>query len=175
MNGNTDRFHWVLCKGKQTDYDGHDNGKGWVSGFFHWTDWVNGRTGALMETTYSILPVGAQDACRVDPDTICQCIGILPKTEQYLFENDIVELASPGCASRRYLLWRNRDANCMTAVDLSAIRFDGADYYDGCTKTSYGEFCHTLYGCEASADVRVIGNAIDHPELIFGKEQEYER
>lgn len=112
------------------------------------------------------------DITAVDPSTICHCIGLTDNNKQMIFEKDVVEFVSSSKKSEKYLylLWWNNEMQCMTAVDMGNIYFNGYDYNDGnqnLRMISYDTFCLMMqdpYG--DFRDIKVVGNIIDDIELL---------
>ena len=74
----------ILFKGIRED------NKEWIEGFYHYTNWMNPATREIIETTYSILPLGRQDAFEVISETIGQYTGVNDINANKIFEHDIV-------------------------------------------------------------------------------------
>lgn len=104
----------------------------------------------------------------VEPETVCQSIGMYDRHQTLVFENDIVEFV--GGSTRRYLIWWCRECNMMTAIPLDGIYFNGQDYGNGTYPNfNYSTFCLMMqdpYG--DFSDIKVIGNIYDNPELLEG-------
>ena len=92
-----------------------------------------------------------QDIAEVDPDTVCQYTGLTDKNSTKIFESDIVASWEfcPDVEGYGVIEWQDDEA--MFVVD--------ADY-------GYHDF-NSLYG----AELEVIGNMFDTPELIRGVEE----
>lgn len=100
----------------------------------------------------------------IDPDTLCRHIGYIDNHGTPIFENDIVEFRLSD-TSYKYLIWWNREANQMTALDLETTMFNGYDYLDT-RYEPYDNFCLRMYDPYGDySDIKVIGNIFDNPEL----------
>ena len=112
-----------------------------------------------------------QVAYEVNPETICQCIGMTDRHKNRLWENDIVEIVSSPKASHKYLLWWNKEMSLMDAIPLEGIDFNGHDYWNGnYPNFHYETFCTMMQDPWGDfSDIKVIGNIIDNPELIERK------
>lgn len=109
----------------------------------------------------------------VNPDTVCQSIGLYGIDENdcrgdLIFEGDIVELKTRGGTIDRYLIWWCKEMSMMTAVSLDRIEFNGCDYWDGGPNAiEYSTFCLMMQDPYGDFEyIKVIGNVHDNPELI---------
>ena len=142
-----------LYRAKRTD-----NGE-LVEGNLVWSDdAVDDYKAIIIPTTDSNMftrggdrgDLGFENWCRVDPSTICQCIGLKDKHGKLIWENDIVryydDLADMGKIDR--IEWNETYASFVRAhksqMGLQYLYID--------------EFIASR--CE------VIGSAIDNPELL---------
>lgn len=90
-------------------------------------------------------------AFEVDPSTLCQCTGLKDKNGKLIWENDIciIHKSSIDEEDGYFLVkWDDDSARFILCGEGLIVDFDNC----------YG------YECE------VIGNAIDHPELLGGVE-----
>lgn len=151
-----------LCRAKRLD-----TGK-WVQGFIIRDEQDTGKCFiGYVDGTNSDNTPHDFDITAVDPGTICNCIGMTDRNKSLVFEKDFVEFVSSSTSSSKYLLWWNNEMNCMTAVNMNGIYFNGLDYDDGNPKMSYDTFCLMMqdpYG--DFRDIKVVGNIIDDIELL---------
>lgn len=107
----------------------------------------------------------------IDLDTLCQCTDLNDRHKTKIFENDVIEIVSSPKRSYKYLIWWNREMSLTDAIPLDGIDFNGNDYWNGhYPNFHYETFCTMLQDPWGDfADVRVVGNIIDSPELIKGE------
>lgn len=146
-------------------FRGKTDDERWVYGAALWHD--NG-----LVTIFNQHPAdGSLQGFEVDPDTVCQCLGMTDNNKQIIFENDVVEFVSSSKKSEKYLylLWWNNEMQCMTVVDMDKIYFNGHDYNDGNPNFPYETFCLMMqdpYG--DFKDIKVTDNIIDNPDIVKG-------
>ena len=80
--------------------------------------------------------LGFENWYRVEPSTICRCIGMTDRHKNKLWENDIVEIVSSPKTSYKYLLWWNKEMSLMDAIHLDGLDFNGHDYWNGNYRTA---------------------------------------
>lgn len=101
----------------------------------------------------------------IDPETLCRCIEWNDRHDTPIFENDIVEFKVSD-TSYKYLIWWNREASQMTALDVKTLAFNGTDYLDA-GYMPYDNFCLMIYDPYGDySDIKVIGNIFDNTELM---------
>ena len=81
---------------------------------------------------------------KIQPETLCQCTGLKDKDGKLIFEHDIVEWLD-----NLYLVVYEAERGCWNL-----------DHVEGGT---FSDFIFT-----PSADVEIIGNKFDNPELLEG-------
>lgn len=94
----------------------------------------------------------------VDPSTICRFSGLVDKTGELIFENDIVkDLFSDTAAPIRYGSYQN----CFDSTKAEHVGFyvDWSGKYNKNYRKDLGYWIHMV-------DAEVIGNAIDNPEQL---------
>lgn len=107
------------------------------------------------------------DDIEVDPNTVDQFTGFFDSNKTKIFVNDIVEFTFYSGHIDRYLIWHHKEANCLTAVSLSAdTHYNGQDYYN-LDKFTYEDFCLLMADPWGHINsIKVIGNIHDNPELL---------
>lgn len=133
----------ILFRGKRTD-----NGK-WVEGYF----W-RGVDHIYMIPSH--VGIGYDDktkymsayAVEVGPETLCHYTGLTDKNGKRIWENDIVRIE-----------------NSMDEGIGSIEFYDGMWYVDGEPNNSL----YDIVECDDVAEVEVIGNIFDNPELLKGE------
>lgn len=160
-----------LCRAKRLD-----NGE-WVEGnLIRSFDAEDGWKAIIIPTTDSDMftgpgakqDLGFENWYRVDPDTVCHCLGMTDNNKQLIFEKDIVEFVSSSKESEKYLLWWSKEGCCMAAVRMDKIWFNGQDYGDN-QQMPYETFCVMIqdpYG--DFKDIKVTDNIIDNPDIVKG-------
>ena len=169
-NMNVSDYSRDLCRAKRLD-----NGE-WVEGnLIRSFDAEDGWNAIIIPTTDSNMftgskakqDLGFENWYRVDPDTVCRCLGMTDNNKQLIFEKDIVEFVSSSKESEKYLLWWNKEGCCMDAVRMDKIWFNGQDYGDN-QQMPYETFCVMIqdpYG--DFKDIKVTDNIIDNPDLVI--------
>lgn len=108
----------------------------------------------------------------IDPSTLSQFTGWRDSYGIRIFENNIVEFVSSPRTSNKYLIWWNREMNCMEAIDCRCINFNGHDYWNDKTHRDYETFCLMMQDPWGDfREVKVVGNLFDNPEMIEGEYQ----
>lgn len=130
-----------------------DNGE-WVEGFYHYTNWINPITKELVKTTYSILPIGGQDAYEVIPETVGQFTGLPDKKGKKIFTGHVVKVDGFMCTVNGLYQVIYDEINHCYALERDA------DYHHH--YFTYSE----LNGFHETSEV--IGNIHDNPELLKG-------
>lgn len=141
-----------ICRAKRIDND----------------EWVYGYPAGLDYMTNELFLVGPEFiTLRIDPDTICQCVGWHDSDKTPIFEKDVVEFKC-GMDTFKVLIWWRNEMSMMTAIPLEGIEFNGCDYWNGnYPKYRYDDFCFMMqdpYG--DFREIKVVGNIVDHPELL---------
>lgn len=156
-----------ICKAKDLN-----TGK-WVYGYYVALpdEYTNGK-----DIVHAIFTLDCEHVCmgeykdigwyKIDPDTVCQCIGWHDSNKTPIFEKDIVEFVGPS--THRDLIWWCNEMNMMTSIPIDGIKFNGFDYWNGnYPKYTYDAFCFMMqdpYG--DFREIRVVGNIVDNPELL---------
>lgn len=83
-----------------------------------------------------------------DESTICQCTGLKDKNDKLIWENDIVEYRD--CTTEHYVIAYEYDKACFEYQQYS------------CSMMNFEEL--------SGAEVEVIGNIFDNPELLESEE-----
>ena len=110
-------------------------------------------------------------AVKVDPESIGQYTGLTDKNGTKIFEGDILQYRNKYCGDRvlGYMEYGAYNCGCCHTVYgfslCSNPDEEGKKRYDG---AEFGE------DAEFNADIVVIGNIHDNPELIKNKENNYE-
>ena len=116
----------------------------WVEGSLH-TEYGETRNDGSRTIDYRIL--GMRGECDyVDPDTVGECTGLTDKNGKLIFERDVFEWGYAGVKEFQYVV----------AYDAELACFVG----------NRGGGFVTLNGI----DIEIIGNVVDHPELLKGGE-----
>ena len=104
----------------------------------------------------------------IDPDTLCEFTGYHDSSKQKIYQNDIVRFYLGGVKLCDYLIWWNNEMQCMSAVDLKWVKFNGFDYFDfNNPRFRYEDFCFMLQDHWGDySKIEVIGNIFDNPELL---------
>lgn len=103
----------------------------------------------------------------IDPATLSQFTGWVDGYGKRIFENDIVEITSSTKSSYKYLIWWNREMNCMEAIDFRDINFNGHDYWSYKTHRDYETFCLMMQDPWGDfQDIKVIGNLFDNYDIV---------
>ena len=103
----------------------------------------------------------------IDPTTLSQFTGWVDRYGKRIFENDIVEMVSSPKSSYKYLIWWNKEMNCMEAIDFRGINFNGNDYYNCKNLRDYETFCLMMQDPWGDfQDIKVIGNVFDNYDIV---------
>lgn len=103
----------------------------------------------------------------IDPTTLSQFTGWKDSHENRIFENDVVEMVSSPKSSYKYLIWWNREMNCMEAIDFRDINFNGHDYWSYKVHRDYETFCLMMQDPWGDfQDIKVIGNLFDNYDIV---------
>lgn len=103
----------------------------------------------------------------IDPTTLSQFTGWVDGYGKRIFENDIVEMVSSPKSSYKYLIWWNREMNCMEAIDFRDINFNGHDYWSYKVHRDYETFCLMMQDPWGDfQDIKVIGNVFDNYDIV---------
>lgn len=109
-------------------------------------DWVRGLLASSNGKWYIGNRTGRPLAFEIQPDTICQCIGMKDKNGELIWENDIVSCPAEECCG--YIGWNESEAGFYFNVLLENGRFEEEhiyDYQDG---------------------IEIISNIFDNKELL---------
>ena len=164
---NLDRY---ICKAKDI------NTGEWVYGYYFERKDTMGNIieSVIIEDAYEQIHGGRRllesmfnkECFRVDPETVCQCIGWHDSDKTPIFEKDIVEFVGPN--THRDLIWWCNEMSMMAAVPLEGIGSMGM-----ITGMEIIRSIHMLIFCFMMQDpygdfeeIKVIGNIIDNPELL---------
>lgn len=104
----------------------------------------------------------------IDPDTLCRNISYKDSNKNEIYQNDIVRFYLGKEKLCDFLVWWNNEMQCMSAVDLKWIKFNGFDYFNSNNpRFRYEDFCFMLQDpwCHYNK-IKVIGNIFDSPELL---------
>lgn len=136
----------------------------WVRGFY-WQYIKNLKIGL----EHYILTSITGQKYKVIPETVDQFIGYTDKEDNYIFESDIVEFTRFNNSKEKYLIWFNKEYQCITAVLIDEhLKFNGTDYWNSkCMKFNFAEFSvmlNDIYG--DFKNIEVIGNLHDNMEVL---------
>ncbi len=95
--------------------------------------------------------------------TVRQYLNIKDSNGNNIFQNDVVKIDLGLGSDIYFLLWWNHEKGMMTAVNLKYLEFNGLDYFNYNTETSYGRFLRML---DEYKNIEVIGNIDDDYELL---------
>ena len=125
-----------------------DNGE-WVEGYLSYPFCT--KKGNESYYFYAKDSLGFFCRCVVDASTICQCTGLKDKNGKLIWENDVVAYWDTYSTENGYA-----EADCIGRVvwDAETISFQ-------VTNRLSAESWEVLGG-----ECKVIGNAIEHPELL---------
>lgn len=88
---------------------------------------------------------------KIDPTTICQCVGFEDKNKKMIWENDIVHCTTIDCEEYAWqIVW-----------DKEELGFKATN-----GKEDYGSEFEYLVCLE---EIEVVGNIFDNPELLRGR------
>lgn len=102
--------------------------------------------------------LGFENWYRVNPSTICQCIGLKDKNGKLIWENDIVkDIFSDTCAPIKYGSYQN----CFDSTKAEHIGFyvDWSEKYTKNYRKDLGYWIHMV-------NAEVIGNIFDNKDLL---------
>ena len=139
-----------------------DNGE-WIEGYL-WRDTTS--------SYYIRKEIGLKKKKMVDfevnPDTICEFTGYHDSSKQKIYQNDVVRFYLGDVKLCDYLIWWNNEMQCMSAVDLKWVKFNGFDYFDfNNPRFRYEDFCFMLQDHWGDySKIEVIGNIFDNPKLL---------
>lgn len=97
--------------------------------------------------------LGFENWYRVDPSTICQCIGLKDKNGNLIWENDIV-----GRKAHHFEVVKYKDGDWTIDDSYAYDKETGSDY------SNLGFYVRERKSVEA------IGNIFDNPELLESEE-----
>ena len=101
-------------------------------------DNTEGRYRIVIKLNYSTGTfIYAENAPRVDTNTICQCTGLKDKNANLIFEHDIV---SDECGNMAEIIWNDAELQYLVDYEFEPM--------------TLGEWC------------LVVGNIFDNPELL---------
>lgn len=110
----------------------------------------------------------------VDPDTICQCVGLNDKNGNLIWKNDIVnflghkgiivfECGSFGIAYKAPIDWRGIEANILPITGCDNVLY-------ACANDNFISLWEIYWNFNDEDDclstVEVVGNIFDNPELL---------
>lgn len=117
----------------------------WVEGYYMCLHGINGA-----EDSHFVIDKHGEYNL-IDPDTVCQYTGVTDRNGTKIFENDIVTITGFCPDDEGYGVIQWHDDEAMFVVDADYCRYD-FDHISG-------------------AELEVIGNVFDNPELIRGVEE----
>ena len=131
-----------LCKAKRT-FNGD-----WTTGCLLVFDDEYRIATSCLQSTFEDEPDAVLEVCtyKVDPSTICRCVGIEDKNGRLIWENDIVNCFEAECCGK--ISWNESEAGFYFDVLLEDGTYEEEHIYD------YAD-------C-----MMVIGNIFDNPELL---------
>ena len=137
-----------------------DNGE-WVEGYLIY-DNTEGRYRIVIKLNYSTGTfIYAENAPRVDTNTICQCTGLMDKNRKLIWENDIVrfQFDNDDCP------FMNKDTKKRVGkVFFSDFR---ASWSVAMGRKCSKEINNDLFRYVQNGNrVEVIGNVFENPELL---------
>ncbi|MGN1150520.1 MAG: YopX family protein [Lachnospiraceae bacterium] len=137
-------------------------------------EFIEGLLTIMWGQFHIINPDDENTAYPIDESTICQCTGLKDKNGKLIWENDIVdflghkgkvvyECGSFGIAYRDYIDWEEIEANIchITGCDNALYACENDNFIS--LWEIYWNFNDEDYSVNT---VKVIGSAIDNPELL---------
>lgn len=125
--------------------------------------WVIGSYVHTNDGDYIVVPykkstlLGEGKYIEVNPSTLCQCTGLQDKSGKLIFENDIVEKE----------FYTDYDAHANSEKYKGVIKFE---YFSWVVETNGGNCQRPLFDAMAYTNdlkhFEVVGNILDHPELL---------
>ena len=103
------------------------------------------------------------------PSTVSKFIGYYDSNYNKIYENDFVRFYFKDELWKTFLIWRNKEIRCLTAINIDGIKYNGTDYYN--PKYNYGfsfqDFCTMIIDpWRDYSKIVVYGNIIDNHDLI---------
>lgn len=149
-------------------FRGKCNNKEWVNGFYVMYSQSINQPYSYTDGRHYIITVPHNLEYAVNPETICEYIGLFDYHKNRIFEKDIVEIIWKNGDTDKYLIWWNQELSMMTAISLKNLQFNGHDYLSTYPPhIDYGKFClMTKYPDTHIKNIKVIGNMIDNPDLL---------
>ena len=132
----------------------------WVEGFYHYRDYVfNGET----VRKHYILPINAQDAVEVNPNTVGRSTGLSDKNGKKIFEGDILQDEGiMGGVSRCVI-----EFGLFNVYGTDRVSEVGFFLYWESDKRKYHKYGNLVYWIQEREAV-CVGNIHDNPELLEG-------
>lgn len=145
----------ILFKAKRKNWRELPKEEWWVEGYYCKWEQIRRPLCVVEEKEVDCIITwmsdGGMSRYEIDPETLCQYIGLKDKNGQKIWENDICEIHSSNIDEEDGYFttaWDKDEAKYVLDGDTLIVDFDNI----------YG------YECE------VIGNVFDNPELLGGAE-----
>ena len=141
-----------LCKAKRTDNDE------WVTGCLLVFDDEYRIATSCLQSTLEDEPDAVLEVCtyKVDPSTICRCVGIEDKTGNLVWENDIIE--------KEFYTDYNAYANSEKYAGV--VRWSSLRAWEIETERGSRFLANELEFTDFKNHCKVVGNVFDNPELL---------
>lgn len=103
----------------------------------------------------------------VDPDTIGQSTGWIDSDKRRIYAGDFVEIICRSGFMDKYLIWFNEEKNCLCAINILGIQFDGKNYRNPSRYIPWSDFCGIMLDpYDEIESIKILGNIYNDPEFL---------